>query len=66
MPNTDMTITPSVTNVLQQLGYNVADWDSSKTRLTDDVKQVLSTASKNRMVRLVILIEFIAIMKISY
>ncbi len=48
MPNTDMTITPSVTNVLQQLGYNVADWDSSKTRLTDDVKQVLSTASKKQ------------------
>lgn len=48
MARKDKNITPSVTQKLQSLGYNVADWDDSQTanKLTDEVKQVLSTASK--------------------
>ena len=48
MPRMDKNITPSVTEKLQQLGYNVADWDPSKTKLTEDIKEVLSTASKSQ------------------
>ena len=47
MPRKDKNITTSVTEKLQQLDYNVADWDDSKTKLTDDIKVVLSTASKS-------------------
>lgn len=48
MARKDKNITPSVTQKLQSLGYNVADWDDSQTekKLTDEIKQVLSTASK--------------------
>lgn len=46
MPRKDKVITPSVTNKLQSLGYNVADWDDSKTNITSEIKTVLSTASK--------------------
>ncbi len=48
MARKDKNITPSVTHKLQSLGYNVADWDDSQTenKLTDEIKQVLSTASK--------------------
>jgi type I restriction-modification system DNA methylase subunit len=46
MPRKDKTITPSVTNKLQSLGYNVADWDGSQTGLIEEVSIVLSTASK--------------------
>ena len=48
MPRKDKNITPSVTETLQSLGYNVADWDDSKTKLTDDIKIVLSTSSKSK------------------
>jgi len=48
MPRKDRNITPSVTAVLQSLGYNVADWDDSKSKLTDDVKKVLSKSSKKK------------------
>lgn len=48
MARKDKNITPSVTQKLQYLGYNVADWDDSQTanKLTDEVQQVMSTASK--------------------
>ncbi len=48
MARKDKNITPSVTQKLQSLGYNVADWDDSQTenKLTNEIKQVLSTASK--------------------
>ena len=48
MPRKDKNITPSVKEKLQQLGYNVADWDDSKTKLTEDIREVLSTASKSQ------------------
>lgn len=46
MPRKDKCVTPSVTERLQVLGYNVADWDDSATRIPKEVKQVLSSASK--------------------
>ena len=48
MPQKDKNITPSVTQKLQSLGYNVADWDDSRTetKLTNEISQVLSHASK--------------------
>jgi ubiquinone/menaquinone biosynthesis C-methylase UbiE len=48
MPRKDKHITPSVTEKLQDLGYRVADWDDSKSKLHKEVEMVLSTASKNR------------------
>ena len=48
MARKDKNITPSVTTVLQNLGYNVADWDDSKSKLTDDIKKVLSRSSKRQ------------------
>lgn len=48
MPRKDKNITPSVTQKLQQLGYSVADWDDSKTKLTEEIKEVLSKASKSQ------------------
>lgn len=54
MARKDKKITPSVTQKLQSLGYNVADWDDSQTedKLTDEIKQVLSTASKKENVKI--------------
>lgn len=48
MPRKDKNITPSVTQRLQHLGYNVADWDDSQSvsKLTSEVALVLSSASK--------------------
>jgi len=46
MPRKDKYITPSVTEKLQSLGYNVADWDESATRIPNEVKMVLRSASK--------------------
>lgn len=48
MPKKDKNITPSVTQKLQSLGYNVADWDDSQSeeKLTEDIFDVLKTASK--------------------
>jgi type I restriction-modification system DNA methylase subunit len=48
MPRKDKNITPSVTQKLQSLGYNVADWDDSqsKSKLTVEVALALSSASK--------------------
>lgn len=48
MPRKDKMITPSVTQKLQSLGYNVADWDDSQTnsKLNDDIIEALSKASK--------------------
>jgi hypothetical protein len=48
MARKDKNVTPSVTAVLQNLGYNVADWDDSQseTKITKEVKTVLATASK--------------------
>lgn len=46
MPRKDKYITPSVTEKLQSLGYNVADWDESATRVPNEVKIVLRSASK--------------------
>jgi len=50
MARKDKKITPSVTQKLQSLGYNVADWDDSQTedKLTDEIKQVLNTCFKKR------------------
>ena len=48
MPRKDKNITPSVTQKLQSLGYNVADWDDSQStsKLTAEITTVLSSASK--------------------
>jgi type I restriction-modification system DNA methylase subunit len=48
MPRKDKNITPSVTQKLQSLGYNVADWDDSQSesKLTAEVAAVLSSSSK--------------------
>jgi len=48
MPRKDKNITPSVTQKLQSLGYNVADWDDSQStsKLTTEITTVLSSASK--------------------
>lgn len=48
MARKDKNITPSVTQKLQSLSYNVADWDDSQTaiKLTDEIKQVLNSSSK--------------------
>jgi len=48
MPRKDKNITPSVTQKLQSLGYNVADWDDSQStsKLTSEITEVLSSASK--------------------
>ncbi|MGZ9761996.1 N-6 DNA methylase [Mycoplasma sp. 394] len=46
----DKNITPSVTDKLQQLGYNLSDWDDSQTnkKLDQNILFVLNTASKNK------------------
>jgi type I restriction-modification system DNA methylase subunit len=48
VPRKDKNITPSVTQKLQDLGYNVADWDDSQSdvKLTEKIKRVLNKASK--------------------
>lgn len=48
MARKDKNVTPSVTHKLQELGYNVSDWDDSQTKnkLTPNVYEVLGTASK--------------------
>lgn len=48
MSRKDKNITPSVTQKLQELGYNVADWDDSQSesKLTEEVYQVLGKSSK--------------------
>lgn len=46
MVRTDIGISPSVDNKLQELGYKVADWSAAKKNLPTEVKAVLSTASK--------------------
>lgn len=50
MSRKDKNVTPSVTQKLQELGYNVADWDDSQTRnkLTSNVYDVLMKASKKK------------------
>lgn len=50
MPRKDKIVTPSVTQKLQDLGYNVADWDDSQTasKLTDNIIKALSNASKSQ------------------
>jgi type I restriction-modification system DNA methylase subunit len=50
MARKDKNITPSVTQKLQELGYNVADWDDSQTpsRLTPEILSVLGTLSKEQ------------------
>src|SRR3989339_332230 len=49
MPRKDHTITPSVTQKLQLLDYNIADWDDSQTstKLTPEIRNILSRASKS-------------------
>lgn len=49
MARKDKNITPSVTQRLQELGYNVADWDDSQTstKLTAEIIAVLNKSSKN-------------------
>ena len=49
MPRKDKNITPSVTQKLQSLGYNVADWDDSQSesKTTAEVAKVLSSAAKS-------------------
>ena len=48
MPRKDKNITPSVTQKLQSLSYNVADWDDSlsESKVTTEISSVLSSASK--------------------
>ncbi|MDR3306079.1 MAG: SAM-dependent methyltransferase [Endomicrobium sp.] len=46
MTRKDKNITPSVTEKLQSLGYNVADWDDSASKISDEIRSALLTASK--------------------
>ena len=48
MARKDKIVTPSVTQKLQELGYNVSDWDDSQTesKLTSEIIDVLSHSSK--------------------
>ena len=48
MPRKDKNVTPSVTRRLQYLGYNVSDWDDSKTetKLNSLIIETLSKATK--------------------
>ncbi|WP_099203516.1 HsdM family class I SAM-dependent methyltransferase [Miniphocaeibacter massiliensis] len=50
MARKDKNITPSITQKLQNLGYNVADWDDSQTKikLTENIYEVLGKASKKK------------------
>ncbi|WP_249962719.1 N-6 DNA methylase [Histophilus somni] len=50
MARKDKVVTPSVTQKLQDLGYNVADWDDSQTssKLTPDIIKVLNQSSKSQ------------------
>lgn len=50
MARKDKNVTPSVTQKIQELGYNVSDWDDSQTmsKLTPEVIEVLRTLSKNK------------------
>lgn len=50
MARKDKNVTPSVTQKLQDLGYNVADWDDSQTegKLTPNIYKVLGTSSKQK------------------
>ena len=50
MPRKDKIVTPSVTEKLQIIGYNVADWDDSKTasKLNSDIIDALSKSSKQK------------------
>lgn len=73
MVRKDKVVTPSVTQRLQELGYNVSDWDDSQTetKLTSEIIEILSHSSKemngksgypdriycNREKRLLILVE---------
>jgi type I restriction-modification system DNA methylase subunit len=49
MVRQDKTVTPSVSQKLQDLGYSVADWDGSGTKVQSvpEIVAVLKTASKN-------------------
>lgn len=48
MARKDKNVTPSVTQKLQSLGYNVANWDDSQSdsKIGKEIKQVLLKASK--------------------
>lgn len=50
MARKDKNVTPSVTQKLQDLGYNIADWDDSKTqkKLDENILKALSKASKKQ------------------
>ena len=48
MARSDKIITPGVTSKLQELGYNVAEWDNSGTSIPRNVKEVFKTASKKK------------------
>ena len=50
MARKDKIVTPSVTEKLQIIGYNVADWDDSKTtsKLNFDIIEALSKSSKQK------------------
>lgn len=48
MVRKDKNVTPSVTRVLQELGYSVADWDDSNSTKNSDVAEVFKTASKQK------------------
>lgn len=50
MARKDKNVTPSVTEKIQELGYNVADWDDSQTnsKLTEQIIKKLRTLSKKK------------------
>ena len=50
MARKDKIVTPSVTEKLQIIGYNVADWDDSQTtsKLNFDIIEALSKSSKQK------------------
>ena len=48
MVRADKGISPSVDICLQNLGYQIADWSSSRKDFIPELKLVLSTASKKQ------------------
>ncbi|MDR3274542.1 MAG: hypothetical protein LBS81_00835 [Endomicrobium sp.] len=48
MSRKDKNITPSVTQRLQNLGYQTADWDDSGSKLILEIQNVLAKSSKKQ------------------
>ena len=48
MAKIDIGISPSVDDKIQELGYKVSDWSNAKKNFPNEIKEVLSSASKEQ------------------